>query len=80
MNILRLILVVVVCCLTSGVTSRAADRSSKAPPLSPEESIATMEIQPGYSVVPVLTEPHVEEPAVVAWDGNGRMYLSLIHI
>ena len=75
MNILRLILVVVVCCLTSGVTSRAADRSSKAPPLSPEESIATMEIQPGYSVVPVLTEPHVEEPAVVAWDGNGRMYV-----
>ncbi|EMI55293.1 DUF7133 domain-containing protein [Rhodopirellula sallentina] len=51
------------------------DASSKAPPLSPEESIATMQVQPGYSVVPVLTEPHVEEPSVVVWDGNGRMYV-----
>ncbi|MCM2373111.1 DUF7133 domain-containing protein [Aporhodopirellula aestuarii] len=49
--------------------------SSKAPPLSPEQSIATMQIQPGYSVIPVLTEPAVEEPAAIAWDGNGRMYV-----
>ena len=49
--------------------------SSKAPPLSPEESIKTMEIQPGYSITPVLTEPQIHEPSAIAWDGNGRMYV-----
>jgi putative heme-binding domain-containing protein len=49
--------------------------SSKAPPLSPEESIKTMEIQPGYSLTPVLTEPQIHEPSAIAWDGNGRMYV-----
>jgi putative heme-binding domain-containing protein len=50
-------------------------QSSKAPPLSPKESIKTMKIQPGYSIVPVLTEPHIHEPSAIAWDGNGRMYV-----
>jgi putative heme-binding domain-containing protein len=54
----------------------AEEVSSKAPPLSPEESIKTMEIQPGYSMVPVLTEPVIHEPAAIAWDGNGRMYVA----
>ncbi len=60
-----------------GVTSSliAQDFSVKAPPLSPAESIRTMAIQPGYSLVPVLTEPHIHEPSAVAWDGNGRMYV-----
>lgn len=49
--------------------------SSKAPPLSPDESIKTMEIQPGYRIVPVLTEPQIHEPAAIAWDGNGRLYV-----
>jgi len=53
----------------------AQEVSSKAPPLSPEESLKTMEIQPGYSMVPVLTEPQIHEPAAIAWDGNGRMYV-----
>lgn len=53
----------------------AEEVSSKAPPLSPADSIATMEIQPGYSLVPVLTEPQIHEPAAVVWDGNGRMYV-----
>ncbi|MGZ0173162.1 MAG: DUF7133 domain-containing protein [Planctomycetales bacterium] len=53
----------------------AQEVSAKAPPLSPEESIKTMEIQPGYSMVPVLTEPQIHEPSAIAWDGNGRMYV-----
>ncbi|WP_456238275.1 PVC-type heme-binding CxxCH protein [Neorhodopirellula pilleata] len=51
------------------------EASSKAPPLSPADSIATMKIADGYAVVPVLTEPHIHEPSAVAWDGNGRMYV-----
>lgn len=55
----------------------AADQSasSKAPPLSPAESIKTMEIADGYSITPVLSEPHIHEPSAIAWDGNGRMYV-----
>ncbi len=53
----------------------AQEVSLKAPPLSPEESIKKMEIQPGYSMVPVLSEPTIHEPSVIAWDGNGRMYV-----
>ncbi len=53
----------------------AQDVSSKAPPLSPEDSIKSMRIQPGYQLVPVLTEPQIHEPSAVAWDGNGRMYV-----
>ena len=51
------------------------EESTKAPPLSVEDSIKTMRIKPGYKIIPVLTEPHIHEPAAVAWDGNGRMYV-----
>ncbi len=44
--------------------------------LSPEQSIATMELPPGYRLEPVLTEPHIAEPVMVAFDGNGRMYVA----
>lgn len=53
----------------------AQEVSSKAPPLSPADSIKTMQVQPGYSVIPVLTEPQIHEPAAIAWDGNGRLYV-----
>lgn len=32
-------------------------------------------LQPGYRIEPVLTEPHVQEPAAIAFDGNGRMFV-----
>ena len=50
--------------------------SSKAPPLSPEESVKTMQVAPGFKVVPVLTEPDIHEPSAIVWDGNGRMYVT----
>lgn len=56
-------------------SAAATGASKKAPPLSAEESIKTMQIKPGYKIVPVLTEPHIHEPSAIAWDGNGRMYV-----
>ncbi|MDA1266931.1 MAG: protein containing Coagulation factor 5/8 type, partial [Planctomycetota bacterium] len=61
--------------LVTTLPAASQDASSKAPPLSPTESIATMQIQAGYQLVPVLTEPVIHEPAGIAWDGNGRMYV-----
>jgi glucose/arabinose dehydrogenase/mono/diheme cytochrome c family protein len=49
-----------------------------APPkaLAPEASIATMQMPKGYRLEPVLTEPQIAEPVMVAFDGNGRMYVA----
>src|SRR5687767_8788260 len=55
-------------------TTGAAPPPSKA--LSPEASIATMELPKGYRLEPVLTEPHIAEPVMIAFDGNGRMYVA----
>ena len=34
-----------------------------------------MQVADGYTVIPVLSEPHIHEPSAIAWDGNGRMYV-----
>jgi glucose/arabinose dehydrogenase/mono/diheme cytochrome c family protein len=52
----------------------AAPTPSKA--LPPEASIATMQLPAGYRLEPVLAEPHIAEPVMVAFDGNGRMYVA----
>jgi putative membrane-bound dehydrogenase-like protein len=44
--------------------------------LSPAASIATMQMPKGYRLEPVLTEPQIAEPVMVAFDGNGRMYVA----
>src|SRR6185436_15438098 len=57
----------------------AATPAAPPPPfraLSPEASIATMELQQGYRLEPVLAEPNIAEPVMVAFDGNGRMYVA----
>lgn len=71
---LRVIPLLVLSLVVSFAAS-AEEVSSKAPPLSAEDSIRTMEIQDGYSLIPVLTEPQIHEPAAIAWDGNGRLYV-----
>ncbi|MGB7325993.1 MAG: discoidin domain-containing protein [Rubripirellula sp.] len=71
----RSIILALSCCLFGLSSINAQSQSSKAPPLTPEQSIATMQIQPGYRVTPVLTEPQIHEPTAIAWDGNGRMYV-----
>lgn len=44
--------------------------------LSPTASIATMQMPNGYRLEPVLSEPDIAEPVMVAFDGNGRMYVA----
>ena len=45
------------------------------PALSPAESIRQMEVPEGYRVECVASEPMVEEPAMIAFDGNGALYV-----
>ncbi len=52
------------------------DRNPATIPLSPEESMAKVKLPPGYRLELVASEPMVQEPVAIAWDGNGRMYVA----
>lgn len=44
-------------------------------PLSPEETAKKFQLPPGYHAEVVASEPMVQEPVAMAWDGNGRLYV-----
>ncbi|MES2455745.1 MAG: c-type cytochrome [Bacteroidota bacterium] len=44
--------------------------------LSPKESMKTIHLQKGYHLQLVASEPMINEPVQIAWDGNGRMYVA----
>ncbi len=44
--------------------------------LSPEESLKTMQLPEGYHLELVASEPMIQEPVAIVWDGNGRMYVA----
>ncbi|GAB3707471.1 hypothetical protein GCM10027592_41660 [Spirosoma flavus] len=52
------------------------DTNPPIEPLSPEASIAKIQLPPGYHVELVASEPMVQEPVAMAWDGNGRLYVA----
>ncbi|WP_420147486.1 DUF7133 domain-containing protein [Spirosoma sp.] len=52
------------------------DTNPPVEPLSPEASIQKIQLPPGYHVELVASEPMVQEPVAIAWDGNGRMYVA----
>lgn len=55
------------------------DKINPNPPstyLSPEESMQTMQLPPGYHLELVASEPVIQEPVAIVWDGDGRMYVA----
>ncbi len=58
----------------------SAEAAPTPPPviraLSPADSIAEMQLPRGYRLEPVLSEPDIAEPVMIAFDGNGRMYVA----
>lgn len=53
-----------------------SDTNPPVEPLSPEASIKKIQLPPGYHVELVASEPMIQEPVAIAWDGNGRMYVA----
>lgn len=45
-----------------------------APILSPEESLETIQLAPGFRLELVAAEPLVNDPVAIAWDEDGRLY------
>ena len=52
------------------------DTNPSIVPLSPEESMKKIQLPPGYHVELVASEPMIQEPVAIAWDGNGRLYVA----
>jgi mono/diheme cytochrome c family protein/glucose/arabinose dehydrogenase len=53
------------------------DFSPKPPvkALTPEEEAKRFWLPPGFKMEPVLADPEIQEPAQIAFDGNGRMFV-----
>src|SRR4051812_24913084 len=68
-----------------GVTLMAATAEKKepgseyklerVPAMAPEQSMASMEVAPGYRIELVAAEPQVIDPVAVSTDENGQMYV-----
>ena len=56
---------------------KGIDLEPKQPvlPLYPEEEAKTFILPEGYKIEPILTEPQIEQPGAIAFDGNGRMFV-----
>jgi mono/diheme cytochrome c family protein len=54
-----------------------ADLSPKPPvhPLSPDEQVKRFWLPPGYRLEAVLSDPLIDSPAQITFDGNGRMFV-----
>lgn len=52
------------------------DPNPATPFLSAEESMKTMYLPDGFKLELVASEPLVEEPVAIAFDGNGKMYVA----
>ena len=49
--------------------------SPDSPVLSPEDEMKTFFMPPGYHVELVASEPMIEEPILIDWDADGRMWV-----
>src|SRR5688500_6943440 len=70
-------------CATSSASPRGAQESPRfgrgdernSAPLSPQESLASFELEPGYRIELAAAEPLIEAPVAIAFDDRGRMYV-----
>jgi len=81
------IVVLVVCGLVTAAAFQSSSARSKAwppglqsvneesPALSPEAERQTFFLPPGYHADLVASEPMVEDPVLIDWDPNGRMWV-----
>ena len=55
----------------------AVDFGKKAPvsALTPEQQLTRFILQPGYRLELVLSDPDIQEPTAINFDGNGRMFV-----
>ena len=52
------------------------EKGGSAPPMSATEAAAGMKVPPGFRVDVFASEPAVQNPIAMAWDGRGRMWVA----
>lgn len=62
---------------TTNAYWKGIDLEPKPPvlPLPVDKQLEKFLLQPGYKLEAVLTEPQVQQPGAITFDGNGRMYV-----
>lgn len=63
---------------TAGQADNSSADFAPKPPivaLSAADEAKTFVLPPGYRMEPVLSDPDIISPAVIEWDGDGRMYV-----
>ncbi len=61
--------------LTAPLLAEPGDTVYQKGFLSQEEAHKSIELQDGYSLDLVLSDPDIHEPVAMAWDGNGALYV-----
>jgi mono/diheme cytochrome c family protein/glucose/arabinose dehydrogenase len=46
----------------------------ESPPISPEDALKKFSMPPGYRVELVASEPLIQDPVMIDWDGDGRLW------
>src|SRR5262245_37034043 len=50
-------------------------KKAAVPALTPDQELTKFILQPGYHLELVLSDPIIQEPTAIAFDGNGRMFV-----
>src|SRR5512145_1225221 len=77
---------VLIVCLAAVVGGNAFQSASQWPPalqkvpdespvLTPEASMKTIVMPPGFRLELVASEPMIQEPVVIDWDPDGRLWV-----
>ncbi|MFD2200093.1 DUF7133 domain-containing protein [Shivajiella indica] len=76
MKIPRLLLLLMLSALIfSCAKEKSIDGNAPSPPKSPKESLKTFQIEKGFEVQLVATEPLVQDPIFIAFDEDGRLWV-----
>ena len=71
----KILLLIIV---TGGVDVALAQQIQN-PPIpdfyTPEESMKRIKLQQGFKLELVTSEPTINEPVIIEWDANGRLYV-----
>ena len=59
---------------TQSQTAPARSAQRDSPPLPVDAAMKTLRLQPGYRVELVASEPMIQDPVVIDWDADGRLW------
>src|SRR5688572_21178673 len=62
-------------CLDSCNSSPTGNEEGPSPPKTPEDELTTIVVEPGMKIELVASEPMVQDPVVITFDEDGRLWV-----